>query len=85
MQLVDGLAKIGRGASEFISEKESMEEKVMSQLRRALQPELSNVTVGFNGNCNLKFVPEKLDAVWEGEKCSLFGFSDEKKVSWKFP
>jgi hypothetical protein len=41
--LVNGIAKAGEGKAELILGNENIENKVMAQLKRALQPALTNV------------------------------------------
>jgi len=42
-ELIKGLAKAGEGFHEFIGSGESMEEKVLKQLSRALKPAFTDV------------------------------------------
>jgi hypothetical protein len=42
---VQGIAKAGRGKAELILGNENLENKVIDQLQRALQPALTNVSI----------------------------------------
>ena len=43
--LVEGIARAGRGTSQFVINEEEMSAKMMKQLKEAIQPALTNVTV----------------------------------------
>ena len=43
--LVEGIARAGRGTAQFVANGEEMAEKVMKQLKEAIQPALTNVKV----------------------------------------
>eukprot|EP01102_Stenamoeba_stenopodia_P008143 TRINITY_DN2315_c0_g2_i1.p1 TRINITY_DN2315_c0_g2~~TRINITY_DN2315_c0_g2_i1.p1 ORF type:complete len:1006 (-),score=311.18 TRINITY_DN2315_c0_g2_i1:20-2857(-) len=50
--LVEGMAREGRGTSQFIKTGEKMEAKIMSQLKNALQPALKNVSINWGVKSN---------------------------------
>lgn len=45
--LVSGMAEAGEGKAEFIKPGDNMEEKVLRQLKRALKPAFTDITVDF--------------------------------------
>uniref|UniRef100_A0A7S4NVN2 von Willebrand factor A domain-containing protein 5A n=1 Tax=Paramoeba aestuarina TaxID=180227 RepID=A0A7S4NVN2_9EUKA len=47
--LVEGMARAGRGTAQFVSNGSDMAEKVMKQLKEAIQPALQNVRVDWGG------------------------------------
>jgi uncharacterized protein YegL len=48
--LVEGMARGGRGSCQIIGDSERLEPKVMSQLKQALQPALTNLRVDWGGS-----------------------------------
>lgn len=47
--LVEGVAKVGCGKAAFVTYNESMEEKVLNQLKNALQPSLTDIELEWEG------------------------------------
>lgn len=74
--LVRGLARAGNGAAEFVAPRERIEAKVMRQLRRALQPAVTDVAVDWGG-----LAPEQaqhvLPPVFDGERLLVHGLVRE--------
>jgi uncharacterized protein YegL len=71
--LVEGIARVGRGTAEFIIEGERMEPKVMKQLKNALQPALTEISIVWSSEAE----EPKQDQAESGEqvKTSLFSSS----------
>lgn len=63
--LVRRMAAAGCGAAEFVVEGESMDAKVMRQLRRALSPALINVQYLFSVRCFRPFCLTRVAGVVE--------------------
>lgn len=70
MKLVNEIAKSFNGQSEFISEDEPIEDKVMIQLTRALQHQFSIDSISFEGNNSLIF-PGSFPPVFQGERMNF--------------
>lgn len=47
--LVEGIAKAGNGTSAFVTYQERMEEKIVNQLKNALQPSLYDISIEWEG------------------------------------
>jgi len=71
--LVKGMAKAGEGFYEFIVSGQAMEEKVMRQLSRAMQPSLSNMTIDW---AQLKVAqgPFRLPPLFLGGRLVVYAF-----------
>jgi len=77
--LVQGMARAGRGASEFISPKERIEEKVVRMLARALAPALGDVKVDWGG-LNVKQAPHYVPPLFAGGRLLVYGFLEEARA-----
>ncbi|KAH3731904.1 von Willebrand factor type A domain [Pelomyxa schiedti] len=72
-QLVTGLAVATRGKAEFISSGTRLESKVMSQIKRALQPVLRNVEINW-GTISAKQSPALVPPLFDGDRLLVYGF-----------
>ncbi|ELR24559.1 von Willebrand factor type A domain containing protein [Acanthamoeba castellanii str. Neff] len=78
--LVKGLAKSGEGFFEFVRPGEGMEEKVMRQLRRAMQPALTDVTVTWKGATQVEPAPFRFAPVFCGGQLVVYGIVKKGQV-----
>eukprot|EP01102_Stenamoeba_stenopodia_P008144 TRINITY_DN2315_c0_g3_i1.p1 TRINITY_DN2315_c0_g3~~TRINITY_DN2315_c0_g3_i1.p1 ORF type:complete len:851 (-),score=154.13 TRINITY_DN2315_c0_g3_i1:33-2585(-) len=75
--LVDGMAREGRGTSQFIKLGEKIEPKIMSQLKHALQPGLSNVRVHWGvPKGDTKQAPQDIPPIYSGSRFIAYAFID---------
>ncbi|KAJ5080717.1 von willebrand factor a domain-containing protein [Anaeramoeba ignava] len=95
--LVSGIAEAGGGKAEFIVNNEDIRPSVMRQLKRALQPAITNVKITWKGTKPDIVVPYRLPSIFaetrllvyallkngEEVEATLRGISSEKKVEWK--
>lgn len=72
--LVRGLAKAGNGECELIQDTESMNQKVLRLLNIALQPALTNVTLGWGSITGLKQTPFSFKPLFGGSSLVVYGF-----------
>ena len=82
--LVNGLAKAGNGTAEFIQGGERMQPKVISSLKRALQPSVTNLSVEFTAlpsAFDMQQVPSKLPTIFNGDKTVIYGLLQPKEDS----
>eukprot|EP00026_Physarum_polycephalum_P002556 Phypoly_transcript_02563.p1 GENE.Phypoly_transcript_02563~~Phypoly_transcript_02563.p1 ORF type:complete len:905 (+),score=178.71 Phypoly_transcript_02563:1-2715(+) len=70
--LVNGIAKAGEGKAELILGNENIENKVMAQLKRALQPALTNIRVDWN-TLQATQTPLKLPPLFSGSRVIIYG------------
>jgi len=76
--LVTGIAKFGKGKAEFVRSGERLEGPVMRQLKRALQPVLTQVNVDWSDLPVLRRpVPQSFAPIFHGDMLSIFTFLDE--------
>jgi hypothetical protein len=79
--LVEGLARAGEGAAEYIAPGERLEGKVMRQLERALTPALTDVRVGW-GELDVTQAPHEVPPVFADGRVLLYGrFEERAKAS----
>jgi hypothetical protein len=73
--LVNGLAKAGNGSAEFIKENERMQSKVISSLKKALQPSVTDVELKFSVPRGVSVIqaPSKIPPIFNGCKVVLYG------------
>jgi hypothetical protein len=74
--LVGGLARAGRGASEFIYPGERIEAKVMRQFARLLSPVLAGVALDWHG-AKVTQAPLAVPPVFAGERLLVYAFLDK--------
>lgn len=74
--LVKGLARAGHGRYEFVQGQDRLQQKVMGLMKFSLQPELTDLTLGWNFSPNEHVsavtIPEKLPTVFVGEMVTLY-------------
>ncbi len=73
--LVNGLARAGGGAAEFIHPGERIEPKVLRQFKRILSPALNDVRVTWQG-LRVKQAPSAVPPVFDGSRLMVYGFVD---------
>ena len=81
---MNGLAKAGNGTAEFIQHGERMQPKVISSLKRALQPSVTNLSVEFTAlpsAFDVQQVPSKLPTIFNGDKTVIYGLLQPKEDS----
>ncbi|KAH3764516.1 Vault protein inter-alpha-trypsin domain [Pelomyxa schiedti] len=79
--LVRGIATATRGKAEFITTDTRIEPKVMSQIKRALQPILKNVAIDW-GTIAAKQTPTTLPPIFDNERMLVYGFlSNTENIS----
>ena len=71
--LVEGLARAGAGAAEFIHPGERIEPKVVRQFGRLLSPALTDVRVSWGG-LDVKQAPSAIPPVFSGGRLLLYAF-----------
>lgn len=71
--LVEGVAKAGCGTAAFVTYNESLEKKVLNQLKNALQPSLTDITLEWEGLASDP-VKEQLTPVLNKKK-TLLGYN----------
>ncbi len=74
--LVNGLARAGGGAAEFIHPGERIEPKVVRQFGRLLSPALTDVRVSWGG-LDAKQSPSAIPPVFAGGRLLLYAFVKE--------
>jgi hypothetical protein len=75
---VHGIAKAGEGFSEILKDNSQIEEKVISQLKKALQPALTDLKVDWSDvdpKCNQ--TPFNLPPVFAGARVIVYGFFEK--------
>ena len=74
--LVDSLARAGCGESEFFAGNETYEDKFLRQLKRALQPALTNVHIDWGDlKDTVHQAPTKLRTLFNGDRLLVYGLS----------
>src|SRR5215218_8108145 len=78
--LVNGLARAGGGAAEFIHPGERIEPKIVRQFGRLLSPALTNVSVTWEG---LEVVqsPSTVPPMFAGDRLLMYGFAKPEQRS----
>jgi Ca-activated chloride channel family protein len=74
--LVNGLARAGGGAAEFVYPGERLEAKIVRLFRRALSPASTEVQVDWGG-LSVTTVPAHIGSVFADEPLRVYGFMDE--------
>ena len=77
--LVNGLARGGRGAAEFIYPGERIEPKVVRQFGRLLSPALTDVRVTWGG-LDVRQAPSVVPPVFAGDRLLLYAFVRSQNV-----
>jgi len=72
--LVNGMARAGCGEAEFVTGSESLDVKIMRQLKRALQPALTNVHLDWGSFQNVTQAPRKLRTIFNGDRLLVYAF-----------
>eukprot|EP00005_Dracoamoeba_jomungandri_P004866 CAMPEP_0174252268 /NCGR_PEP_ID=MMETSP0439-20130205/1812_1 /TAXON_ID=0 /ORGANISM="Stereomyxa ramosa, Strain Chinc5" /LENGTH=865 /DNA_ID=CAMNT_0015332783 /DNA_START=43 /DNA_END=2640 /DNA_ORIENTATION=- len=75
--LVEGMSKAGGGGCEFIRQGEPMENKVMRQLNKAMQPALANVSVQWGSGIEVQQAPFRLPPLFCGARLIVYAFLPE--------
>ncbi|ELR11526.1 von Willebrand factor type A domain containing protein [Acanthamoeba castellanii str. Neff] len=75
-ELVKGLARAGEGFYEFVHGNDSMEEKVMRQLNRAMQPALTNLALTWKG-FKVRQSPHRLSPLFAGGRIVVYAFPQD--------
>jgi len=73
------VAQAGGGICEFVSGSSNLQEKVLRQLNRALQPAVVNLSVIWGTGKNsftVRQTPYKLRPIFDGERSIVYGFID---------
>ncbi|KAH3732835.1 Vault protein inter-alpha-trypsin domain [Pelomyxa schiedti] len=73
-KLVRGLAKAGNGECELIQDTQSMNQKVLRLLNKALQPALTDVTLNWGALTGLQQTPYILRPLFGGSALVVYGF-----------
>ncbi|EGG23342.1 type A von Willebrand factor domain-containing protein [Cavenderia fasciculata] len=71
-QLVDAIASAGCGVAELAIENETIENKVMRQLKRALQPAYTNIRMDWGSISSNKQSPRDLRTLFDGDRLTVF-------------
>eukprot|EP00026_Physarum_polycephalum_P002936 Phypoly_transcript_02945.p1 GENE.Phypoly_transcript_02945~~Phypoly_transcript_02945.p1 ORF type:complete len:789 (+),score=142.25 Phypoly_transcript_02945:155-2521(+) len=71
--LVRGIAEAGNGKAEMIYGSEDLENRVLAQLNRALQPALTNMLIDW-GNDTVQQTPKNLPLLFGGSKLTTFAY-----------
>jgi uncharacterized protein YegL len=73
--LMKGIARFGRGKAEFVESTTSLDAPVMRQVRRALQPVLSKISVDWGTlRSNSRLVEPHFGPIFDGERFDFFSF-----------
>ena len=85
--LVTGMAREGRGYSEFVVSGERVEPKVLSQLKKALQPVITDVSIEFTGvnqqlleQLKSQQYPQTIPPIYNGDQLYLYFYSDDLQL-----
>lgn len=78
--LVNGLARAGGGAAEFIHPGERIEPKIVRQFGRLLSPALTNVSVKWEG-IDVVQAPSVVPPVFAGDRLLVYGFAKPERRS----
>jgi len=71
--LVRGLCRAGNGDCEFIRDTETMNEKVLKLLNKALQPALTNIKVSWSNQQHIKTTPSIFPPLFGGSRLIVYG------------
>jgi hypothetical protein len=74
-ELVNGLARAGNGSAEFIQSDERMQPKVISSLKKALQPAVTDIQIQFDVPDSIKVIqsPVVIPAVFSDDHLIVYG------------
>ena len=76
--LVRGMARAGEGLCELIEDATDMREKVMRQLKRAVRPALTDLSVAWeNCGCAVRQAPHILPPLFHGSRLVVYGFAED--------
>eukprot|EP01090_Pellita_catalonica_P012425 TRINITY_DN2697_c0_g1_i1.p1 TRINITY_DN2697_c0_g1~~TRINITY_DN2697_c0_g1_i1.p1 ORF type:complete len:872 (-),score=214.61 TRINITY_DN2697_c0_g1_i1:89-2704(-) len=78
--LVKGMAKAAYGYYEFIKSGENMDNKVMRQLNRAMQPALTDISIEW-GSLEAHMTPFRQPPLFVGGRMVVYGFVDKSNAS----
>jgi len=76
-QLVYSIASAGSGVAELAVENETIESKVIRQLKRALQPAMSNIRVDWGTLSSNKQAPRDLRTLFLGDRLNIYNILDK--------
>ncbi|CAF3721594.1 unnamed protein product [Rotaria sp. Silwood1] len=81
--LVKGLARSTNGQFTFIPPNTSVDSSVCEQLRRALQPCVTNVHIKWNLGVEVQNAPRQLPPVYFNDRLIAYGLIDDKTIPFK--
>ncbi|CAF1376753.1 unnamed protein product [Rotaria sordida] len=81
--LVKGLARSTNGQFIFIPPNTSVDAPVCEQLRRALQPCITNVHIKWNLGVEVQNVPRQLPPIYFNDRLIAYGLIDDKTIPFK--
>ncbi|CAF3643927.1 unnamed protein product [Rotaria sp. Silwood1] len=81
--LVKGLARSTNGQFTFIPPNTSVDSSVCEQLRRALQPCITNVHIKWNLGVEVQNAPRQLPPVYFNDRLIAYGLIDDKTIPFK--
>ncbi|KAF2072657.1 hypothetical protein CYY_006036 [Polysphondylium violaceum] len=76
-QLVYSIASAGSGVAELAIENETIESKVIRQLKRALQPAMSNIRVDWGTLSSNRQAPRDLRTLFLGDRLNIYNILDK--------
>ena len=77
---MNGVARAGGGAAEFIHPGERIEPKVLRQFGRLLSPALTDVAVDWGG-LTVTQAPATVPPIFAGDRLVVYGFVEELKAA----
>ena len=75
--LVRGMARAGEGLCELIEDATDMREKVVRQLKRAVKPALTGLTLAWEGCGAVRQAPHLLPPLFHGTRLVAYGFAED--------
>lgn len=75
--LVRGMARAGEGICELIEDATNMREKVVRQLKRAVKPALTGLTLAWEGCGTVRQAPHLLPPLFHGSRLVVYGFAED--------
>lgn len=78
--LVRGLAEATRGAAEFITEGERIEEKVLRTFSRLATPDLTDLVMRWDGGDGLEQSPTTIPPIFNGDALTVYARCPEARV-----
>ena len=81
-ELVEGLAKAGNGKAEFIVKTHEIKNKVIKQLKSALQHAITNVAMDW-GSLKVVQSPHTIPQIFNGSPCRVYCFIENIQVGFQ--